>query len=197
MKKQEWQVVSGGVYFHTGRLCKHRDCVSERNTKWQNGGCACTETVCQNANTKWQNGGCASTETVCQNANTKWQYGGCACRHTYRDYVTEHGTQLQHGAWHKVQSTTKDGYLGEIICRVGQSCTYTPYMTAYLVKFLSKVPKIHRINIALTNFIWLIITSHMVYNGHKMCICLAQCTLPGTALHTHTYTHTRCACKIL
>jgi hypothetical protein len=37
------------------------------------------------------------------------------------------------------------------VCRVGQNCIYTPYMTVYLVIFLPKIPYTHRIYMALAN----------------------------------------------
>ena len=37
------------------------------------------------------------------------------------------------------------------MCRVGRNCIYTPYMTAYLVISLPKIPFIHRIYMVLAN----------------------------------------------
>ena len=42
-------------------------------------------------------------------------------------------------------------YGWNIICRVGQNCIYTPYMTVHLVISLPKLPYIHRIYMVLSN----------------------------------------------
>jgi hypothetical protein len=40
------------------------------------------------------------------------------------------------------------------MCRVGQNCIYTPYMTVYLVISLQIIPYIHRIYMVLANPIY-------------------------------------------
>ena len=44
------------------------------------------------------------------------------------------------------------------ICRVGQNCIYTPYMTVYLVISLPKIPYIHRIYMVLANPTYMVYT---------------------------------------
>ena len=53
------------------------------------------------------------------------------------------------GAEVSVPDPKKDEALG--ICRVGQICIYTPYMTVYLVIFLPKIPYMQRIYMVLAS----------------------------------------------
>jgi hypothetical protein len=81
------------------------------------------------------------------------------------------------------------------MCRVGQNCIYTPYMTVCLVISLSKIPYIHRI------YVWLWPTLHVCSNwcgSLPMAFCVTECAFAWgylaapehTQAHTHTHTHT-------
>ena len=49
-------------------------------------------------------------------------------------------------------------YLFMYICRVGQNCIYTPYMTVYLVISLPIIPYVNRIYMVLANPIYVCVS---------------------------------------
>ena len=106
-------------------------------------------------------------------------------------------------------NTARDAKEGTHACRVGQNCSYTPYMTVYLMTFLQKITYIQRLWMILTQpgmqkrahtcrvgqnssftpymTVCLMISLQKIPYIHRICMVLASPTHTHTRTHTHTH----------